>query len=191
MSEFTKGLFYSPEDGAGDGGSDGDGDNEDGNQDNEALEWDTFHAELPAAAQKLIADRDSGLKSALKSERDARGEAEKSLRKVAADLEAGSDAQKQVLELADAEAAASQKAEFYEEAHEADVKNLKLAYVVAKQDGLIDKRGKINFKQLKEDYPELFVKKFVPDGGAGDGTGTKLPGGKVDMNALIRKKAGR
>jgi len=190
MSDLKKGLFYSPDDGAGDGAT-GEGEQQQENQEGEGLKWDTWHNALPEAEQKLIADRESGLKTALKAERDARGDAEKSLREAAAELETGSDAQKKVLELADAEAAALLKADFYEAAHEKDVSNLKLAYVVAQQDGLIDKRGKIDFDTLKKSYPELFIKKIVPPGGAGDGTGGKLPGGKVDMNDLIRKKAGR
>jgi len=190
MSDLKKGLFYSPDDGAGDGAA-GEGEKQQDNQEGEGLQWETWHKALPEAEQKLIADRESGLKTALKAERDARGEAEKSLRDVAAELETGSDAQKKILELADAEAAANLKADFYEAAHEKDVSNLKLAYVVAQQDGLIDKRGKIDFDTLKLNYPELFVKKFVPPGGAGEGTGSKLPGDKVDMNALIRAKAHR
>jgi len=192
MSDFERGLFYSPDDGgAGGPGESGEGEQDQGNQEGEGLQWDTWHGALPEAEQKLIADHEGSLKSALKSERDARGEAEKSLREVAAKLEEGSDAQKQILELADAEAAASLKAEFYEEAHNANVTNLKLAYHVATTEGYIDKKGKVDFAGMKEQYPELFVKKFIPDGGAGEGTGGKLPGEKVNMNALIRKKAGR
>ena len=41
------------------------------------------------------------------------------------------------------------------------------------------------------DYPELFGKKKVPDGSAGDGTGSGLPKGSEGMNEYIRKMAGR
>jgi len=191
MSDFKKGLFYSPEAGGAEGAATGEGDQPVVKQEGEALQWDAYYASLPAEAQKLFTDRESGLKTALASERDARGKAEKDLRDIAADLDKGSEAQTKVLELADAVATESLKADFYEAAHEKDVSNLKLAYVVAQQDGLIDKRGKIDFDTLKLNYPELFIKKFVPPGGAGDGVGAKLPGEKVDMNALIRKKAGR
>jgi len=194
MSRFVKGLYFSPDDGTGDGAG-GEGDQEQKNQqqkqEKEALGWDTFHASLPEEAQKLISDREGGLKTALKTERDARGKAEKDLRDIADKLEKGSDAQKEVLKLADKVAEGTQKSDFYEEAHEEGVSNLKLAYVVAMQDGLISKRGKIDWKTLKESYPELFSKIKIPDGDAGDGTGSKRPGGKMDMNALIRKKAGR
>ena len=189
MSKFVKGLYFSPE--ADKGAAEGEDEQTKEDPKDEELGWDTFHASLPPEAQKLITDRESGLKTALKTERDARGKAEKDLRDVAGELEKGSDAQNKVLELADKVAASNAKADFYEEAHEEGVSNIKLAYVVAKEDGLIDKRGKIDFKTMKESYPELFGKKKMPPGGAGDGTDTELPGRKVTMNDLIRAKAGR
>ena len=83
------------------------------------------------------------------------------------------------------------KADFYEEAHKAGVSNLKLAYHIATTEELFDKRGAVNFEKMKEAYPELFGKKQVPRGDAGEGTGT-APGGKeVSMNAFIRKAAGK
>ena len=188
MSEFRKVLFYSPdEDGA---GSEKPAEKPEGDQ-GEVLEWDTWHEALPEDAQELVAGHVSGLKTALKSERDARNTAEKDLRDVAGELEKGSEAQKKVLKLADDVAAGNVKTDFYEEAHEAGVSNLKLAFVVAKEDGLFDKRGNANFTKLKESYPELFTRKKVADGNAGEGTGSGPPKGKIDMNALIRAKAGR
>ena len=197
MSKFLKGLYFSPDKGGEGNGSGKEGEGEkpaEGQQkkpEGEVLEWDAFHKALPKEAQELISERDAGLKKALKTERDARGDLEKDLKEAAGKLEKDSDAQKEVLKLADEIAAGVEKSDFYEEAHEEGVSNLKLAYVVAKQDDLINKRGKVDWKTLKEDYPELFGKKKVPSGDAGAGTGGKLPGDKADMNVLIRKKAGR
>ena len=196
MGRFMDGLFYSPDDGGGNGDGEtgkekGNGDGKQQDQQKDELGWDAFHKSLPAEAQKLISERESGLKTALGSERDARKDAEKDLREVAADLEKGSAAQEKVLKLADQVAAETQKADFYEDAHKDGVTNLKLAFHVAKTDDLFDKRGNVNFKKMKEEYPELFGKKKAPPGDGGEGTGTGLPGEKVDMNALIRKKAGR
>ena len=85
----------------------------------------------------------------------------------------------------------STKADFYEEAHKAGVSNLKLAYHIATTEELFDKRGAVNFEKMKEAYPELFGKKQVPRGDAGEGTGT-APGGKeISMNAFIRRAAGK
>jgi len=188
MGMFRKGLYFSPDD-DGAGGEQEQGEQQD--QENEALGWDTFHASLTEEAQALIEAHESGLKTALKSEREARGELESKLKELASKMEEGSEARKEADKLANEVALGNQKADFYEEAHEEGVSNLKLAYVVAVQDGLISSRGKIDFKTMKEEYPELFGRKIVPPGAAGEGTGGRLPGEKVDMNALIRKKAGR
>jgi len=192
MNIFKKGLYYSPADDK----PEGDQKPEDKKPaekpaEVEEVKWETWHDALPEPAKKLVADHVSGLKTALASERDARGTAEEDLRKVAADLEKGSDAQKKVLKLADDVAAGDRKADFYEDAHKASVTNLKLAFHIATTEDLFDKRGIVDFEKMKKDYPELFGKKKIPDGSAGDGTDGKPPGGEPDMNYLIRRKAGR
>ena len=160
-------------------------------EESKALEWKPWHDALPKEAQELVAEREKGLKSALDSERDARKTAETDLRAVAKKLEEGSVAQQEVLKLADQVAEGTTKADFYEEAHKAGVSNLKLAYHIATTEELFDKRGAVNFEKMKEAYPELFGRKQVPRGDAGEGTGT-APGGKeISMNAYIRRAAGK
>jgi len=167
------------------------GQEEEPKEEGKTLEWKPWHDALPKEAQELVAEREKGLKSALDTERDARKTAEKDLRNVAKKLEEGSEAQQEVLKLADQVAEGTTKADFYEEAHKAGVSNLKLAYHVAITEELIDKRGAVNFEKMKEAYPELFGKKQVPRGDAGEGTGT-APGGKdISMNAFIRRSAGK
>ena len=156
-----------------------------------ALEWKPWHDALPKDAQELVAEREKGLKSALDSERDARKTAETDLRAVAKKLEEGSVAQQEVLKLADQVAEGTTKADFYEDAHKAGVSNLKLAYHVATTEELFDKRGAVNFEKMKESYPELFGKKQVPRGDAGEGTGTAPGGQKIGMNEFIRRSAGK
>ena len=84
-----------------------------------------------------------------------------------------------------------QKAQFYEDAHGADVANLKLAWIAAQEYGLIGKDGKVDFDQLREQAPELFKKKApAPPGNAGAGahqSGATQP----TMNSFIRRAAGR
>ena len=193
MNELRKGLFFSP---ANDDGANGKDDAEETKktskkEEETPLEWDAFHGSLPKEAQTLIATHESGLKTALDTERDARGKLEEKARKVAGKLEKGSEAQKEVLKLADDVAAGNQKADFYEDAHKNGVSNLPLAYHVATKEDLFDKRGNVDFDKLKKDYPELFGKKKVADGSAGEGTGGGLPGKKKDMNAAIRAMAGK
>jgi len=191
MENFRKGLFFAPDDGAGDGNTGGE-ENQEQEQQEEVNEWDAFHNSLTPEAQKLISDRDNGLKSALGKEREARDKAEKDLRDVAKDLKEGSEAQEKVLKLADEVAAESLRADFYEEAHDEGIVNLKLAFHVVQKDELFDRKGNADFKALKKDYPELFGKRKIASGDGGEGAGGDgLPREKVDMNALIRKKAGR
>lgn len=156
-----------------------------------ALEWKPWHDALPKEAQELVADREKGLKSALDTERDARKTAETDLRTVAKKLEKGSEAQKEVLKLADEVAEGATKADFYEDAHKAGVSNLKLAYHVATTEDLFDKKGNVNFEKMKEAYPELFGKKQVAKGNAGEGTGSAPGGQAMGMNEFIRKSAGK
>ena len=195
LSELLKGWYFS--EGGGGGSADSKADpeadpNAQAGDGGEVLEWDTWHKALPEPAQQLIAQRESGLKTALASERDARKTAEKDLRDVAAKLEKGSEAQNEVIKLADAVAEGTAKADFYEEAHKAGVSNLKLAYHVASTEGFMDKRGNANFDKMKEQYPELFGRKAPPpSGNAGDGTGTAPTGKKKDMNTFIRTVAGK
>lgn len=192
MDEFRKGWFFAPDDGGANGGGEGEDDQEqNGNNDGEKLEWDAWLKDQSEPVQELITERESGLKTALSSERDARKKAEKDLRDVAKQLEEGSDAQKEVLRLADDVAARDQKTDFYEDAHEAGVTNLKLAYLVAKEEDLFDRKGLVDFKEMKKDFPELFGRKKAPRGNAGDGTGSDLPAGKNGMNELIRRAAGK
>jgi len=191
LSNLWSSVFYSPDDKDGGGnGDDKQADDKDKGK-GEALAWKPWHDALPKEAQELIATRESGLKTALDSERDARKTAEKDLRDVAKKLEEGSDAQKEVLKLADDVADGTRKADFYEEAHKAGVSNLKLAFLVATDEGLFDKRGNANFDKLKEGFPELFGKKKIIDPNAGDGTGRELDGKKGGMNEFIRSRRKR
>lgn len=143
---------------------------------------------------KALYDADvKGLKTALGSEREAKADLEKQLRDAAAKLEKGSEAEKQLTVMADDMAATAQRADFLEAAHAAGVKNLKLAYTVAREDEMFDRRGNVNFEAMKKDYPELFGSTAPAAGNAGSGTTTQPPAGgpNADVNAAIRRAAGR
>lgn len=155
-----------------------------------ALTFETWQAALPEDQRNLIDGHTKGLKSALESERGTRKDLEKQLRDLAKKAEAGSDAQGQLTKLADELQGADRKADFYEAAHAAGVKNLKLAYTVATTDEMFDKHGRVNFDEMKKTYPELFATAAAPRGDAGSGTQGQQTA-PVDMNANIRKAAGR
>jgi len=130
------------------------------------------------------------LKTALDSERGTRKDLEKQIRELATKAEKGSDAEQKLTGMADQMALVDRKASFYEEAHAAGIKNLKLAFVVATTDDLFDKKGNVDFVGMKTKYPELFGNKKIASGNAGDGTDedTNIV---FDMNQRIRKQSGR
>jgi biopolymer transport protein ExbD len=128
-----------------------------------------------------------GLKSALNTERTAREELEKQLRKLAKQADAGSDAQKELTETADKLAATERRDKFYEVAHEEGVKNLKLAWLAAQE--FMDEDGEVKLDAMKKAYPELFASKQKVNVNAGDGMQNQQA--PLDMNSLIRRAAGR
>jgi len=133
---------------------------------------------------------EKGLKTALESERTSRKDLDKQLRDMAGKAEKGSEAEKQLTGMADKISAADQRASFYEDAHAAGVTNLKLAYLAAVEGELFDKKGNVNFEQMKKEFPELFGgARIKPAGNAGTGTNGQPTG--QSMNEFIRKAAGR
>ncbi len=153
--------------------------------------FDEWLKAQPEDAQKRISENVSGLKSALAAEREASREREKELRKLADAAEKGSEAQKKLEALADQLAESDRRADFYEAAQREGVTNMRLAYTVAVQDELFDRRGNPQFDEMRTAYPELFVaQQAAPAGHAGAGT-QKPPATKVSMNDFIRRAAGR
>ena len=156
----------------------------------ETLTFETWLGTQDEKVKTLLDGHTKGLKTALDSERESRKDLEKKLRDLAKKAEQGSDAEKQLTEMADQIEAADRKADFYEEAHKAGVTNLKLAYIVATQDDLFDKKGQVNFVTMKESYSELFGSPAKTKGNAGNGTNqSQQP--KENMNTFIRRAAGR
>ena len=150
----------------------------------------TFEAwleEQTAETKALLDGHTKGLKSALDSERGTRKDLEKQMRDLAEKAEKGSEAQAELTKAADGLAEADRRAGFFEAAHAAGVANLKLAYTVAVQDEMFDRRGEANFEEMKRSYPELFGgKPAIPPGNAGAGTGAPPPPPAPDMNSFIR-----
>lgn len=153
--------------------------------------FDTWIGAQPEPIKTLITEHEKGLKSALDSERTSRQDLEGQLRDAAKKLAKEPELQKSLTEMADKLAETDRRADFYDAAHATGVTNLKLAYVVAVQDDLFDKKGNVNFESLKTKYPELFTGKAQPPkGNAGAGTGgDDHP--TTGMNAAIRRAAGR
>lgn len=194
MLELEKGLFWEADGSGGSGAENGEGEDReggDGATEENALNYKSWFSEQPKEIQTLITDEHSGLHNALSSEREARKNAEKELRRVAGELEEGSKAREELEQTADTLAELETRAEFYEEAHAAGIVDLKLAYLVAREENLIDRKGRVDFDVMKENHPTLFTVKKSPPGNAGEGAGGDVSGRVRDMNAAIRQAAGR
>lgn len=155
------------------------------------VSFEDWYKTLQPEQQEAVDTHIDGLKSALKSERDERKTVERQLRDLARKAEEGSELRTQLDRLATEQATANAKATFYEQAHGANVKNLRLAWLAAADAGLIDARsGECDFGKLKDVAPELFATRLAPTANAGNGagqTGVREP----SMNDFLRQAAGR
>jgi len=181
-------LYEADKGGAGSSTDDGDTTNTDSKQD--AKTWEAVLAGLPAEAKELYQQHTAGLSTALDKERDARKDQEKALRDLAKKAEAGSDAQRQLTEIADKLVAETKRADFFQEAARPEIgcRNTELAFKVALIDDAFDKRGNVNWAVLKDNYPELFGEYKKPGADAGSGRDGNIAGLSVDDQ--IRKAAG-
>ena len=154
--------------------------------------FDAVYRALAETQRGAIDNHIGGLKSALADERNGRKALEKQLRDLSKQAEDGSALKAQLDKLAEEQASTTAKATFFEAAHEAQVKNLRLAWLAAQEYGLIDaKTGEADFAKLKQAAPELFTVKPAPQGNAGNGaTQTGVTDGK-NMNDWIRAASGR
>ncbi len=130
------------------------------------------------------------LKNTVKATRTERDDFSKQLRDASKKLEAGSDQQKQLLELANSNDEANRRADFYEQAPQYECKNPKAAYAIAKSQDLFTKSGAPDWKSISAEAPELFGKVIKTiKGSAGSGTGKQVTN-TGSMNDWIRKEAG-
>lgn len=142
---------------------------------------------------RLYEAETTGLRGALKAERDGRAELERQVRDLQKTAEKGSDAERKLNEMVTALETANRRNEFLEQASKPDVglADLDAAWIIiqAKPDEYVTKRG-IDFALLKQRHSGLFRSAPpTPKGNAGSGTGNPAPNG-TDMNAFIRRAAG-
>lgn len=154
--------------------------------------FDAVYKSLDQTHRGAIDAHVSGLKAALSDERNGRKELEKQLRALSKQAEEGSAIKAQLDKLAEEQGVTTAKNTFFEQAHEAQVKNLRLAWLAAQEYGLLDpKTGEADFTKLRQQAPELFAVKTLPTANAGNGA---KQAGAVDgrnMNDFIRAAAGR
>ncbi len=201
---FKKNFFYKPEGGGGSGaggnaGGSGSGGNDTGNkagtggndaQNQSIATFDDFYKTLDESKRKVVDEHVTGLRTALQSERDEKKNLAAQLRDAQSKLEKGSDAERQLGELAEKAERATNRAVFVEEAIRPEVGcvNPKAAFLLAEADQLYKKSGEPDWEAIKKAAPELF-RGTSTRGNAGNGTDN--PPDKISMNDFIRKAAGR
>lgn len=141
----------------------------------------------PEHVRAALEDNVGGLKTALKSERDGRKKLEDQVKKLSATAAEGSELKTQLDKLSNELAEERVKNQFILDAVGAKVTNVKLAWLAAKDANLIDSRGNVDFKALRESNPELFapVKTPIPPANQGNGRGDE-GAKKSTMNDFIR-----
>jgi len=154
------------------------------------LTWDTWHGALEKKKKKLIEEHTTGLRNALDIERNGKKELEKQLKAVQAKAEKGSEFEKQLADTLSALGQERRQRVFTESAMAAKATDVKLLWLAASSDKLVDDEGKADFENLKKQYPQLFQQKQqAPPSHAGAGRGGQ--GGGFNMNDAIRAAAGR
>jgi len=144
----------------------------------------------PEEVQQAFETHIRGLKNALAAERDQRKTVERQLRDAAAKLEKDSEARKALEQYAEKLRLLERQSAFYDAAHAAGCTNLRLAFIAANDAGLIREDGTADWETMRAKFPELFGRaRTAGDAKVGDGH-DKMPSA-ADMNAFIRRAAGR
>lgn len=154
--------------------------------------WDDFLAAQDETIKGLHEKHVSGLKSALDAERKQREKVQRDLNEAIRKLEKGSETRAELERMQSDNEEHIRKLSAYEALYAAGVKNVKLAYLAAKDGDYFDSKGNLRVENLKADNPELFAeKKPAPRGNPGIGTADGVKVLPMSMSDWIRKEAGR
>jgi hypothetical protein len=158
--------------------------------------FDAWLAEQDDTIKGLYESHTAGLKNALRAEREQRRTESvdllKQLREATKGATEGSEAKKALEGVTARLEQAELRAGFFEDAAKPEIgcANPRLAFIAAQEIGAIDGKGRVHWDDLRSQFPELFRKQTTGSGNAGAGTGTP-PTGRLDMNAVLRRAAGR
>ena len=144
-------------------------------------------------AQKWHDEQVVGLKSALTSERDERKTDRTAFQKQLADAiaKASGEGKAELEKIQASLGAAGSRADFFADAHEAGVLDLRTAWAAVKEYDLVDRKGNPDLEALKTKCPYLFqtAKPAAPHIGAGSGTQQPpAPANEDPIRAAVRRK---
>jgi len=159
-------------------------------QANQSVEnFETWLAAQPAEVQTAYETHVQGLKNTVTATRTERDDYKKQLAGLLRKAEKGSETEAQLTEALGKIEAAERKANFMEDALRPEIgcKNPRTAFALATAEDLFTKQGTPDWTAIKTAAPELF-QTLQAKGKAGSGTQDNLK--VVDMNTIIRQKAG-
>lgn len=145
------------------------------------------------ATKGLVDSHISGLKNALEGERTRRRELSDQLQEAMKGAEKGSELEAALQGMTERLEAAERRNGFFEGALDPQVgcSNPELAFILAEERKLYDRRGLPDWAAIREMAPELFVRpRTTVPRGADPGAGADSPA-PADVNALIRRAARR
>ena len=153
--------------------------------------FEGFLGKQPKTVQELYSKHVTGLRNTVAATRQERDDLSKQIKELTQKAEKGSELERRLTEISQKLESAERKADFMEQAMKPEIgcRNPAVAYALATVNSLFNSKGVPDWNAVKLAAPELFGKE-VPPAHAGEGTGSG-PAGKADMNALIRRKAGR
>ena len=153
---------------------------------------DSFEAilEKDPKIKELYEQHTAALLNTVKATRDERDTLKNQVKDLLAKSEKGSENEKALTETLLKLEATERRATFVEEAVKPgiDCRNPRAAYALAVTIDAFDRKGNPDWTLLKKEAPELFGK-LNPS--AHGGSGTNEPPQANDMNAMIRRAAGR
>lgn len=149
-----------------------------------ALEFDTWLQAQDTAVRGMLDSHTQGLRSALETERGNAKQLARQIKDLSGKVEAGSETARQLADLSSRLETEQRRADFYESATAAGCRDLRLAWLAARDEGL-------TVEQVRTQYPTLFAVAKVPPTHAGNGAQAPGGGGERNINAFIRRAAGR
>jgi|JFJP01.1.fsa_nt_gi Arc/MetJ-type ribon-helix-helix transcriptional regulator len=153
--------------------------------------FEEFLEAQPEAIRGLYASHSEALLNTVRATRSERDQFAAQIKKLSKGLDEGSEAKRQLDEMATQLEKTERRASFLEQAMQPEIqcKNARAAFLLAEAENLFDKKGSPDWAAIRREAPELFG---LPTANANAGQGTaQPPAQRKNMNDFIRKASGR
>lgn len=153
--------------------------------------FEEFLETQPETVKALYTSHSEALLNTVRATRDERDGLAKQIKTLAKQQTEGSEAKRQLDEMATQLEKTERRASFLEQAMmpEIQCKNARAAFLLAEAENLFDKKGSPDWAAIRREAPELFG---LPTANANAGQGTQNPPApQKNMNDYIRRASGR